>query len=321
MVALPGAQGEISCFLSQYDFQAYFAGSMELRHLRYFVAAAEEENISRAALRLHISQSAISRQIRDLEDEISLRLFERRARALSLTVAGRKFLEEARSVLRHAEEAVARTKSWSETGIRELHVGYAPSPTTRILPRALEVFREKNPKIQLHLYDISTAEMLLLLREKKLHVALTVLPARKHLRGLDYIQIASYPLCIALASKHPLSKLKTLKPEQFVEEPFIGYTRKEYPEYEAWVKKLFNNLGRSPARIVEEYDSFSGIVAAVASGRGVALMPSVARSALGPAVKLIRLQPALEQLIVAIWYKQKTTPETVSRFVSALLEK
>jgi DNA-binding transcriptional LysR family regulator len=291
---------------------------MELRHLRYFVAAAEEENISRAALRLHISQPAISRQIRDLEDEISIRLFERSARALSLTVAGRKFLEEARSVLRHAEEAVARTKSWIETG--ELHVGYAPSPTTQILPRALEVFREKNPKIQLHLHDISTAEMLLLLREKKLDVALTVLPSRKHLRGLDYIQIASYPLCIALASKHPLSKLKTIKPEQFVEEPFLGYNRKEYPEYEAWVEKLFNSLGRIPSRIAEEHDSFSGIAAAVASGR-VALMPSVARSALGPAVKLIHLQPALEQSIVAIWYKQKTTPETVSRFVSALLEK
>jgi len=294
---------------------------MELRHLRYFVAAAEEENISRAALRLHISQPAISRQIRDLEDEISIRLFERKARALSLTVAGSKFLEEARSVLRHAEEAVARTKSWIETGIGELHVGYAPSPTTQILPRALEVLREKNPKIQLHLHDISTAEMLLLLREKKLHVALTVLPSRKHLRGLDYIQIASYPLCIALASKHPLSKLKTIKPEQFVEEPFIGYNRKQYPEYEAWVEKLFNSLGRIPSRIAEEYDSFSGIVAAVASGRGVALMPSVARSALGPGVKLIHLQPALEQSIVAIWYKQKTTPETVSRFVSALLEK
>lgn len=294
---------------------------MELRHLRYFVAAAEEENISRAALRLHVSQPAISRQIRDLEEEISIRLFERSAKALRLTLAGRKFLEEARSVLRHAEEAVARTKSWIETGIRELHVGYAPSPTTQILPRALELFREKNPKIQLHLYDISTAEMLLLLREKKLDAALTVLPSRKHLRRLDYIQIASYPLCIALASKHPLSKLKTLEPEQFVEEPFIGYTRKEYPEYEAWVEKLFKSLGRSPARIVEEYDSFSGIVAAVASGRGVALMPSVVRSALGPAVKLIRVQPALEQLIVAIWYKRKTTPETVSRFVSALLER
>jgi hypothetical protein len=114
------------------------ARSMELRHLRYFVAAAEEENISRAALGLHVSQPAISRQIRDLEEEISIRLFERSAKALSLTVAGRKFLEEARSVLRHAEEAVARTKSWIETGIGELHVGYAPSPTTQILPRALE---------------------------------------------------------------------------------------------------------------------------------------------------------------------------------------
>jgi DNA-binding transcriptional LysR family regulator len=107
-----------------------------------------------------------------------------------------------------------------------------------------------------------------------------------------YIQIASYPLCIALASKHPLSKLKTIKPEQFVKEPLIGYSRKEYPEYEAWVEKLFNSLGPIPRRIAEEHDSFSGIVAAVASGRGVALMPSVARRTLVPGVKLIHLQSA-----------------------------
>src|SRR5260370_42143411 len=105
-----------------------------------------------------------------------------------------------------------------------------------MLRRALGVLREKSAKMQVDLHDISTAGMLLVLMEKKLHVALTVLPSRKHLRGLDYIQIASYPLCIALASKHPLSKLKTIKPEQFVDEPFIGYNRKQYPEYKAWVE-------------------------------------------------------------------------------------
>jgi DNA-binding transcriptional LysR family regulator len=99
-------------------------------------------------------------------------------------------------------------------------------------------------------------------------------------------------------------------------------TKRRLPdEYEAWVEKVFKSLGRVPSRITEEHGNFFGIAAAAASGRGVALMPGVARSALGPAVKLIHLQPAAEQSIVAIWYKQKTTPKPVSRFVSALLEK
>src|ERR1041385_4469275 len=98
---------------------------MELRHLRYFVAVAEEENVSRAALKLHVSQPGLSRQIRDLEDEIGLQLFERSAKSLRLTTAGRTFLREARAVLQRAEEAVKKARA--AAGVYgEIHVGYAP---------------------------------------------------------------------------------------------------------------------------------------------------------------------------------------------------
>src|SRR5690242_10594314 len=107
---------------------------MELRHLRYFVAVAEEENVSRAALRLHVSQPGLSRQIRDLEEELRLSLFERDAKSLRLTETGRVFLEEARAVLRRVDDAVRAARAVASGG--ELHVGYAPSLTARILPGA-----------------------------------------------------------------------------------------------------------------------------------------------------------------------------------------
>src|SRR5439155_13647983 len=101
---------------------------MELRHLRYFIAVAEGENVSRAALKLHVSQPALSRQIRDLEDELGFLLLERSARSVRLTQAGRAFLTEARAVLQRAEHAVKATRAIASGG-GELHIGYAPSLT------------------------------------------------------------------------------------------------------------------------------------------------------------------------------------------------
>ena len=146
---------------------------MELRHLRYFVAVAEQENVSRAALKLHVSQPGISRQIHDLEEEIGFPLFERSAKALKLTEAGKTFLEEARAVLQRADDAVKNARAVA-AGSSEIHVGYAPSLTIQILPRALRAFQAKFPKARVSLHDLSTEEMLTELRSGKLQVALTV---------------------------------------------------------------------------------------------------------------------------------------------------
>src|SRR6266446_310484 len=118
---------------------------MELRHLRYFIGVAEEENVSRAALKLHVSQPALSRQIRDLEDELGFSLLERSAKSVRLTEAGGAFLIEARAVLQRAEEAVKTARAVATGGRGELHVGYAPSLTARILPQVLRAFQAELP--------------------------------------------------------------------------------------------------------------------------------------------------------------------------------
>src|SRR6266704_2861197 len=109
--------------------------AVELRHLRYFVAVAEMENVSRAALKLHVSQPALSRQIRDLEDELGFSLLERTAKSVRLTDAGRAFLDNARALLQNAEEAIAKARSVASAETTELQVAYSAENTVEILPQ------------------------------------------------------------------------------------------------------------------------------------------------------------------------------------------
>jgi DNA-binding transcriptional LysR family regulator len=290
--------------------------AMELRHLRYFIAAAEEENVSRAALKLHVSQPGISRQIRDLEEEIGFQLFERSAKSLKLTEAGKVFLVEAKSILQHADDAVKSARAVAGGIDGEINVGYAPSLTIQILPQALRKFQEKFPGVRVALHDLSTEEMLSQVGEKKLQVALTVRPPAKLLRGLDFEELARYAICVAVAPKHPLAKSKSISLEQISREPLIAYSRKDYPEYHEMLEKLFAPVGRKP-RIVGEHDGVSSIVAAVEAGRGLALVPSCVACMVGPRLKLLPIKPALPAVpVVAIWPKESET-ERVRSFVAA----
>lgn len=289
---------------------------MELRHLRYFVAVAEEENVSRAALKLHVSQPGISRQIHDLEDEIGFQLFERSAKSVRLTGAGKVFLTEARVVLQHADDAVKKARVAAGGTNGEINVGYAPSLTIQILPQALRKFQEKFPGVRVVLHDLSTEEMLSQISERKLQVALTVRPSAKLLRGLNFEELARYEGCVAVAPKNPLAKSKSVSLEQISREPLIAYTRKDYPEYHAMLEKLFAPVGRKP-RIIGEHDGVSSIVAAVEAGRGFALVPSCVASMVGPRLKLLPLRPALPPIPVgAVWLKESET-ELVKHFIVA----
>jgi DNA-binding transcriptional LysR family regulator len=289
---------------------------MELRHLRYFVAAAEEENVSRAALKLHVSQPGISRQIRDLEDEIGFPLFERSAKALHLTSAGKIFLVEARAVLQHADDAVKKARAALNGTHGEIHVGYAPSLTVQILPPTLRAFQARFPHVRVALHDLSTEEMLAQLRNGELQLSLMVRLDRKMLRGLEFVELARYPMCVALAPKHPLAQSTTLTLDQIAGEPLIAYHRADYPEYHAMLDKLFAAAGRKP-RIAEEHDGVSGIVLAVESGGGFAFLPSCVKCMVGPRLNLIPLSAAVPEIpVVAAWRKEALT-QAGKEFVAA----
>ena len=289
---------------------------MELRHLRYFVAVAEAENVSRAALKLHVSQPGISRQIRDLEDEIGFQLLERSAKSVRLTAAGKIFLTEAREVLLHAEAAVKKAREVAKGGSGEIHVGYAPSLTVQILPPTLRRFQDEFPQVRVKLHDLSTEEMLAQLQNGKLQVALLVQPPRAMLRGLKFLELARYPLRVAVAPAHPLAKAKFLTLEKISREPLIAYSRADYPEYHQDLAAMFAKVKTRP-RIAEEHDGVTSLIAAVEAGRGVALVPSCLACMVGARLKLIPLKPAGAEIVVGAAWKRDLLSPTVEKFIAA----
>ncbi len=277
---------------------------MELRHLRYFVAVAEEENVTRAAERLHVSQPPLSRQIQDLEEELGVALFTRTARTVRLTPAGRHFLEQAKQILAQTEAAINSVRAVAGGLQGELSLGFAPSLTVELLPDALRKFQTEFPKVKVSLHDLSTEEMLAGLESGKLDLVLTVLPEMKRLGGLFHCRLRDYTLSAALPLHHRLASRKAVQFEDLREEILLGYSRSGYPEYH---ESLIEYLGCPKTRpgqtpIQEEHESVTSLMAAVESGRGVALVASCLGKLAGSRIKIRPIIPSKMLITLgAIW--------------------
>lgn len=295
---------------------ARYARDMELRHLRYFVAVAEEENVTRAAARLHVSQPPLSRQIRDLEDELGIALFEHGAKAVRLTEAGRVFLTEACAALRRVDDAVQTAKAVARGQRGEIQVGFAPSLTVEILPRALRHFQESSPGVRVQLHDLSTQEMLRGLRDEKVDVALMIQSSARVMHKLVFEELRRYAVCVAAHPAHPLARARKVGLEQVAAERLITYTLADYPEYHAWLADLFAQAKRAP-QIGEEHDSSTSLIASVEAGRGIALVQQGFECLAGPRLKVRPLTPAPPPFVVGVAYRKKNNSPVTQNFVAA----
>ena len=194
---------------------------MELRQLRYFVAVAEQGNISQAAKRIFLTQSALSRQIKALEDEIGQCLLERQAHSIRLTPVGETMLREARDLLQQADQVLERVRS-SGRGLR-LRVGYAPSLAAGMSSVAVGNFTQAHPNTHVELFDLSTAEMLAGLESTKLDVALCV-GQQRQTRELKWTPLVRAPWRLAVNRDHPLARRSQVTPLQVAGEPLLVYT-------------------------------------------------------------------------------------------------
>jgi len=289
---------------------------MELRHLRYFVAVAEEENITRAAARLYVSQPPLSRQIGDLEREIGVKLFDRGTKGIRLTEAGRIFLVEARKILQHADEAVKLVKTVALGKRGQIHVGYTATPTAEILPRTMRVFQRTHPHIRVDLREMSTQGLLDGLKDRTLDAAFIVSISPQDFAGLTVEELGRYPVRIAMHRKHRFVRLREVPMRDVVKESLITYSRKEYPEAYAGLLKIVLPYNRSP-KIIEEYYSSMSLIAAVQAGRGVALDFQSLSLIAGDRVVLRPLSPAPPSLPIAIAYSTHGISEATRAFVAA----
>lgn len=273
---------------------------MELRHLRYFVAVAEMENVSRAALKLRVSQPALSRQIRDLEEEIGFLLFERRGKAVRLTEPGRVFFKEASEVLLHADDAVKKARATAKADETELHVGYSPTPVALILPKVLRACQHAIPKVHIKLHDLANLENIERLRDGRLQLAFVVHPPKASaLHGLRYEELIRQQICLAVPLQHRFTRRRTVSLAEAAEEPFIVLAREDYPEYHDFLSLIFGSIKRKP-RIVEEHESMTGLVSSVEAGTGVAFGSEAFGYSFGKRVKLMRITPEPKPIAIGI---------------------
>src|SRR6476646_7110837 len=275
--------------------------TVELRHLRYFAAVAEAENILRAATqKLHVSQPAVSRQIRDLEDELGVQLFERTGKAVSLTDAGRVFLREARTVLERTDEAVKNVRAFAQTGETELHVGYSPLPGAQIMPAALRAFQQAMPRVHVRLHDWSSEQIAVGLREGRLKVALVARPLKRGTFGdFRFEELLREHIRLAVPPDHSFAQRRSVSLADAAQQPFVGLTREEFPDYPGFLATLFAPVKNKP-RVIEEHDSLSSVFSAVEAGTGVAVAADALGYTFGNRVKLVRITPEPKPLSVGI---------------------
>jgi len=219
-----------------------------------------------------------------------------------------------RAVLQRVEEALKKARAVATGGRGELHVGYAPSLTVRILPPTLRAFQAESPNVRVLLHDLSTEEMLARLRDGALQIAFLVRPTRTMLLELRLEELLRDSLCLAVAPKHPLARRRTVRLAEVAREPLIAYSRKEYPEYHELLAELFATIKSKPP-VAEEHDGITSLVAAVEAGGGVALVSESVACLAGPRLKLIPLSPAPVPLVTGAAWSERGLAPAAERFL------
>jgi DNA-binding transcriptional LysR family regulator len=291
---------------------------MELRHLRYFVAVAEESNFGRAAERLRIAQPPLSRQIRDLEREVGAPLFERVPRGVELTAAGRAFLPEARLTLAQAERAqrTAQRAAHGETG--RLRVGFVEAAThSGILPDVLSFFRAHLPSVGLSLFELDPLRQAEAFQDGRIDIGILHSPPLDAARWLRVEPIYAEPVILALPKTHPLAKRSRVALASLADEPFVGFPRVVAPEIYDDIIASCRRAGFSP-RIVQEAAGWHTLASLVSAGIGVGVVPrSIAEfQQAGVVYRNVRALD-VEMSLAAVWKRSERSPVR-ERFVAAL---
>jgi DNA-binding transcriptional LysR family regulator len=273
---------------------------MELRHLRYFVAVAEELHFRRAAERLHVAQPAVSEQVRKLETELGVRLFNRTQRSVSLTASGRAMLGEARRVLRQADVAQMAARNAADEARSQLRIGYLADSLPANVSRAMRMLQASAPRVQVSLETGAALRLIEAVRSEQLDAAVVGLPAptnglRATSSGHEHV-VAALPLTHPHAVDVPIS-LERLSPEHLVMLP-----RDTNPAFHSAIVSMCRDAGLSPNLVELAEPRVDQALLAVATGAGMALLPeSAAQHYAAPGVRFVPLaatKPAFETVVL-----------------------
>jgi LysR family hca operon transcriptional activator len=286
---------------------------MELRHLRYFVAVAEEGSLTHAAeRRLHTAQPSLSRQIRDLEVEVGVKLLERGARGIELTAAGRTFLDHARLALLQVEAAGDAARRAAQPEKAAFVIGFLTGAEVMWLPEVLRILREEQPGLEITLSSQSSPDLAGALMRGKVDVAF--LRRETQAPGLTFKFLIKEPLVAVLPTGHRLAARKEISPRDIAGEIYIAPTRAA-PVLKAVIDSY---AARAGITLKPEYDAenLSSAMSLVASTGGVTLLPLYAQNLLSPAVVLRRLKGDAPTIDLVMGYSRSNTSPLLKRFLA-----
>jgi LysR family hca operon transcriptional activator len=286
---------------------------VELRHLRYFVAVAEEGSLTTAAeRRLHTAQPSLSRQIRDLELEVGVKLLERGARGIQLTAAGRVFLDHARLALLQVEAAAEAARRAAQPEKPAFVIGFLVGHEVVWLPEALRILREEEPGIEITLVSQSSPELAGGLMRGKVDVAF--LRREQPAPGLAFKFLIEEPLVAVLPTGHRLAARREIRPEDIAAETYIAPTRAAPA-----LKKVIDGYAtKSGITLKPAYDAenLSSAMSLVASTGGVTLLPAYAQNLLSPSVVVRPLAGEAPAIDLVVGYSRSNTSALLNRFLA-----
>lgn len=289
---------------------------MELRHLRYFVAVGEEQHYGRAAERLNVAQPALSRQIQDLEEEVGFKLFDRLPRGVKISSAGKLFLDDARRILNHVNEAIARAQRAARGQSGTLRVGFTENASWQgVVPDSFRRFRERQPDAELQLNPLTSLEQIEAVRSGRLDAGF-VFNMPKPDPELDQVLVARQHVALAAPREHPVAKLKRLRLRDLADASFVWFPRRESPGfYDRLMHECFRGGLKSP-RIVQEAVNQATILSLVSHGMGVGFVNGTVRWRCPESVVIITVVDLKIPLPLAmVWRKDNTSP-LLARFVA-----
>jgi LysR family transcriptional regulator, hca operon transcriptional activator len=286
---------------------------MELRHLRYFIAVAEEGSFLTAAQRrLNTSQPSLSRQIRDLETEIGVKLLERQTRGVALTAAGRIFLDHARLALLQVEAATDGARRAEQPERLKFSMGFLAGQEVVWLPHALRIIREEAPGVEITLCSQSSPDLALALMRGKLDVAF--LREETPSVGLSFKFLAKEPLIAVLPADHRLTSRKKIRPQDLAGEIYVSSARIS-PVLKSVIQNYASMVGIT-LKAEYEGDNLPSAMSLVVSTGGVTLIPLYAQNMLTPNVVARALEGVPPTIDLTLGYNEANSSPLLRRLLS-----
>jgi len=289
---------------------------MELRHLRYFAAVAGELNFTRAAKKLHVAQPALSRQIRQLEDELGVSLLERTRQGVQLTKSGRAFLAEAHALLQQSEEAIRVARKTGEPGHAQLNLGYIWGLFHSQAPPVLERFRRGSPATAIHLFDLAPLAQARAILEGRLDAGFIGFAHEANCAGLSKRKVGSSTFVAALPADHRAARKAIVPLSSLADDFFLGISGETFPGASRHVADACARAGFRP-KFLQMVERGYTILGLVAGHCGVALLPESLMALPHPGITFRPLaDPPVADLFLA--WRAKSTPPVLKEFLNAL---